>query len=71
MRLGVRKIERDMERAASYQEWYAAALAHDQKTGNDRWRRMDASRQFASPSAPAWTACESCGRACSGSITTS
>lgn len=41
-----RKIERDLERATSYEEWKAAAQAYDSQTGLDRWKIMDQSRRY-------------------------
>jgi len=41
-----RKIERDLERASCYEEWRAAAQAHDAHTGVDRWKAMDQSRRY-------------------------
>jgi TAG lipase / steryl ester hydrolase / phospholipase A2 / LPA acyltransferase len=35
-----------MEDATSYDEWKAAALAHDERSGAARWRSTDASRRY-------------------------
>jgi TAG lipase/steryl ester hydrolase/phospholipase A2/LPA acyltransferase len=40
------KLKRSLKKAASYEEWAAAAHAFDQKNGLDRWRRKDATRQY-------------------------
>ena len=40
------KLERDMERAASYDEWKEAAEAYDRAAGLDRWKRMDQTRSY-------------------------
>lgn len=37
---------RRMENAASYDEWKAGAIAHDDRTGNTRWRDVDESSRF-------------------------
>lgn len=39
----LRNIERDMQQALDYQQWYQLALAHDSETGADTWREKDAS----------------------------
>jgi NTE family protein len=41
-----RKLERDLERATSYEEWQAAAQAYDAHTGLDRWKIIDQSRRY-------------------------
>ncbi len=41
-----RKLERDLERASSYEEWKSAAQAYDAHTGVDRWKIMDQSRRY-------------------------
>ncbi len=46
IRTGFRLIERAMEDAQSYEEWREAAIAYDEKAGNQRWKRRDQSRQF-------------------------
>lgn len=40
------KLKRSLKKAASYEEWAAAAHAFDQNNGLDRWRRKDATRQY-------------------------
>jgi len=35
-----------MEDAGSYEEWKAAALTYDERTGAGRWRRIDKSRRY-------------------------
>ncbi len=35
-----------IENAATYEEWTAAALSHDERTGAARWRRVDESRRY-------------------------
>ena len=41
-----KKLERDLERATSYEEWKAAAQAYDDHNGLDRWKLMDQSRRY-------------------------
>ncbi len=41
-----KRLERDLHRADSYEEWQAVAAALDAANGNQRWRRMDQSRHF-------------------------
>lgn len=40
------QAQRAMDRAATYAEWRAAAIAHDEATGSQRWKMMDQSRQY-------------------------
>jgi TAG lipase/steryl ester hydrolase/phospholipase A2/LPA acyltransferase len=40
------KLKYSLKKAASYEEWAAAAYAFDQNNGLDRWRRKDATRQY-------------------------
>ncbi|MBT8048674.1 MAG: DUF3336 domain-containing protein [Xanthomonadales bacterium] len=40
------KLQKAMDQAASYEEWREAAIAHDRKTGADRWRLVDQSRKY-------------------------
>lgn len=40
------KIEKTMAKASTYDEWKDAAIAHDAKTGADRWKLMDQSRKY-------------------------
>lgn len=42
----LKNIERSMQEAESYDEWFALAEAHDQHTGNDAWRISDESRLY-------------------------
>ena len=37
---------RETQNGATYETWKAAALAHDAKTGADRWRAEDRSRRY-------------------------
>ncbi len=41
-----RQLERAISDAADYEEWKAAAIAYDEATGLDRWRRKDPTRQY-------------------------
>lgn len=41
-----RRAQASMEKAASYDEWKAAALAEDDRSGAARWRKTDASRRY-------------------------
>jgi TAG lipase/steryl ester hydrolase/phospholipase A2/LPA acyltransferase len=41
-----KKLERNLERASSYEEWRQAAQAYDAHTGLDRWKIMDQSRRY-------------------------
>lgn len=41
-----RKLERHINEAKSYEEWKEAAIAYDEATGLDRWRRKDTSREY-------------------------
>ena len=36
-----RKLEKAMEKASSYTEWKEAAIAHDRKSGLDRWKATE------------------------------
>jgi len=38
--------QRAMDHAETYAQWRTAALAHDEATGNQRWKMMDQSRQY-------------------------
>lgn len=40
------QIQRAMDRASTYEEWQAAARAHDRKTGMERWKAVDQSRRY-------------------------
>ncbi len=41
-----RRFEADMAAAESYQEWQAAAIAHDKVSGVSRWVKSDESKHF-------------------------
>ena len=40
------QIQKAMKQASSYDEWKEAAIAHDIKTGTDRWKATDRSRLY-------------------------
>ncbi len=40
------EAQRAMDHAQTYAEWRAAAVAHDEASGNQRWKMMDQSRQY-------------------------
>ena len=42
----LRRLERAMKRAASYDEWQEAARAHDRASGLDRWKMAEQSRRY-------------------------
>ncbi len=42
----VRKIQKAMDQAASYEQWREAALAYDEQVGNERWKHRDQSTQY-------------------------
>jgi len=42
----LKTLEKAMDNASSYDEWKEAAIAHDAKTGADRWRYIDQSRKY-------------------------
>lgn len=42
----LKKIERALEAAGSYDEWLELAAAHDRQTGGDAWRRKGESRLY-------------------------
>ncbi len=42
----LRKLEKQMNAARSYQDWTEAAIAHDEVSGAKRWRGVDQSRQY-------------------------
>ncbi|MBT8040759.1 MAG: DUF3336 domain-containing protein [Gammaproteobacteria bacterium] len=37
----IRQLEKAMDKASSYEEWKEAAIAHDHKSGMDRWKNAD------------------------------
>jgi NTE family protein len=41
-----KKLLKAMEQATSYDEWREAAIEHDAKTGQDRWKLMDQSKRY-------------------------
>lgn len=46
MRSIIKKLEQAMQRAENYQEWKEAAIAYDEESGLDRWKKMDRSRRY-------------------------
>ncbi len=42
----LKKLEKTMDRARSYDEWREAALAHDEISGQKRWREIDQTSQY-------------------------
>ncbi len=42
----LRKLEKEMENASTYSEWYDAALRHDEVSGMKRWREVDQTTQY-------------------------
>lgn len=40
------QLKQDLKKAASYEEWMAAAVAFDKHNGLDRWRKNDATGQY-------------------------
>lgn len=42
----LKKIEKTMDAAVTYQEWSDAAKLHDEQSGAKRWRDVDQSRQY-------------------------
>jgi len=42
----LKKLERTMEKARSYDEWREAAIAHDELSGQKRWREIDQTSQY-------------------------
>jgi len=42
----LRKIEREMSQARSYEQWLTLARNHDSESGADQWRRNDESRLY-------------------------
>ncbi len=41
-----KRAEVRMDEATTYDEWSAAAMAHDERTGNARWKEVDESSRF-------------------------
>lgn len=41
-----KRLEADMAEARTYDEWKAAAIAHDKKSGVTRWQKLDESKHF-------------------------
>ncbi len=44
--IGSSKLKRDMQQAATYEEWMEAARAYDEYHGLDHWRRTEESSQY-------------------------
>ncbi len=44
--IGTRRLQADMDAARSYEEWKAAAIAHDKQSGVLRWQNSDESKHF-------------------------
>jgi NTE family protein len=42
----LKKLERTMDKARSYDEWREAAIAHDELSGQKRWRDIDQTSQY-------------------------
>ncbi|TXS90206.1 DUF3336 domain-containing protein [Parahaliea maris] len=42
----LRQLEKQMDRSTSYEEWRDAAIAHDEISGEKRWREVDQTRQY-------------------------
>ncbi len=42
----LKKLQRRMDKAASYDEWREAAIAHDEISGKRRWREIDQTTQY-------------------------
>jgi NTE family protein len=42
----LKKLEKAMDSALTYEEWFEAACAHDEVSGAKRWRDIDQSRQY-------------------------
>ena len=41
-----KRLQADMDAAASYEEWKEAAIAHDEATGVAKWKKSDESKHF-------------------------
>jgi NTE family protein len=44
--VNVKKLQKAIDQASSYEEWKEAALYHDAKTGLNRWKLLDQSRRY-------------------------
>ena len=44
--MNVKKLQKAIDQASSYEEWKEAALYHDAKTGLNRWKLLDQSRRY-------------------------
>jgi len=42
----LKQLEKQMEKAVSYEEWREAAMEHDEISGQKRWREVDQTRQY-------------------------
>ena len=42
----LKKLQRKMDKATSYEEWREAAIAHDELSGKRRWREIDQTTQY-------------------------
>lgn len=42
----LKKLQRKMDKATSYDEWREAAIAHDEVSGKRRWREIDQTTQY-------------------------
>ena len=42
----LKKLQRKMDKATSYDEWREAAIAHDELSGKRRWREIDQTTQY-------------------------
>ena len=40
------RLDRELRRATSYEEWKESALAHDEATGMDKWKLEPTSNQY-------------------------
>ena len=40
------RLEKQMDDAGTYEEWAEAAQAHDELTGQKRWREIDQTSQY-------------------------
>jgi NTE family protein len=44
--VNVKKLQKAIDQASSYEDWKEAALYHDAKTGLNRWKLLDQSRRY-------------------------